>query len=290
MLHQKPDLVFIDGMHLFEFALRDFINVEKHSSPSTLVVIDDIFPCHPTQAKRRRKSGSWTGDVWKLQKILEQARPDLTLIKLNSYTTGLILICGLDPDNETLEREYVYWVDRYIKDVDLPVNVLSRYGVIPSGSPVVAEIIKKIKYVNQTDLTISAIRHSLSQLDSKLDETQKNNFGRAEDLAGTCLLENASTPVGECKGSTEIQIYFPQTSTPIYRESSSKKFRLSTDGTSTVIQAIIPLNYAYSNHPLRIDPCGQPGIVLIEKLILNLVILSVSIYFSPTTYCSTQTA
>ena len=29
------DLAIIDGMHQFEFALRDFINIEKHSSPQS---------------------------------------------------------------------------------------------------------------------------------------------------------------------------------------------------------------------------------------------------------------
>ena len=31
-----PDFAFIDGMHLFEFALRDFINVEKHATADTV--------------------------------------------------------------------------------------------------------------------------------------------------------------------------------------------------------------------------------------------------------------
>ena len=63
LLHPRPELVFIDGMHLFEFALRDFMQVERHAAPATLVVIDDIFPCHPTQAARRRRSNAWMGEA-----------------------------------------------------------------------------------------------------------------------------------------------------------------------------------------------------------------------------------
>ena len=37
-------LAFIDGMHLFEFALRDFINTERHCSPKAVIVFDDILP------------------------------------------------------------------------------------------------------------------------------------------------------------------------------------------------------------------------------------------------------
>ena len=58
-----PDLVFIDGMHLFEFALRDFMNVERHASATTLAVIDDIYPNHPEQATRNRSTRVWMGDV-----------------------------------------------------------------------------------------------------------------------------------------------------------------------------------------------------------------------------------
>lgn len=49
-----PDLVFIDGMHLFEFALRDFMHVERRVGANAIVVIDDIFPKHPSQALRNR--------------------------------------------------------------------------------------------------------------------------------------------------------------------------------------------------------------------------------------------
>ena len=42
-----PDLAFIDGMHLFEFALRDFMNLERYAAPYALVGIDDIYPCQP---------------------------------------------------------------------------------------------------------------------------------------------------------------------------------------------------------------------------------------------------
>jgi len=98
LLHPAPELAFIDGMHLFEFALRDLLHTETHMAPWGLIVIDDIFPCHSVQAHRRRRSSSWTGDVWKLLPILRQIRPDLTLLCLNAHTTGLLLIAGLDAD------------------------------------------------------------------------------------------------------------------------------------------------------------------------------------------------
>ncbi|MCP9889359.1 hypothetical protein KBY96_15695 [Cyanobium sp. ATX 6A2] len=89
-----------------EFALRDLINSERYMAPWGLVVIDDIYPCHPAQASRRRRTGAWTGDVWKLLPLLRSHRPDLTLLCLNAHTTGLLLIAGLDASNTLLSRVY----------------------------------------------------------------------------------------------------------------------------------------------------------------------------------------
>jgi hypothetical protein len=48
------DLAFIDGMHLFEFALRDFVNVERHCSPRSAVIFDDVLPRKPDEAARQK--------------------------------------------------------------------------------------------------------------------------------------------------------------------------------------------------------------------------------------------
>jgi hypothetical protein len=48
-------------MHLFEYALRDFMNVEHCAAPGAIVVIDDIFSSHPAQAERKRRTRAWTG-------------------------------------------------------------------------------------------------------------------------------------------------------------------------------------------------------------------------------------
>src|SRR5262249_5652050 len=61
---EAADLALIDGMHLFEQALRDFINVERFSSPSTVVLIHDCFAIDALTASRQRKTAFWTGDVW----------------------------------------------------------------------------------------------------------------------------------------------------------------------------------------------------------------------------------
>jgi len=100
------DFAFIDGMHLFEFVLRDFINIEFRSSNEATIVIDDIFPNHPVQASRQRLSNVWTGDVWKIVVCLKRYRPDLSLTMIDSSPSGLLLITGLDKNNRVLTDHY----------------------------------------------------------------------------------------------------------------------------------------------------------------------------------------
>ncbi len=100
------DFAFIDGMHLFEFVLRDFINIESRSANEATIVIDDIFPNHPIQASPQRASNVWTGDVWKIVVCLKRYRPDLSLTMIDSSPTGLLLITGLNKNNRVLTDHY----------------------------------------------------------------------------------------------------------------------------------------------------------------------------------------
>jgi hypothetical protein len=103
----KPiDLAFIDGMHLFEFALRDFMNVEKHAHPGSVIIFDDILARNPTEAARERVTGCWTGDVFKIIPTLHEYRPDLTVIPVDTWPTGVLVVIGADPTNPTLRDNY----------------------------------------------------------------------------------------------------------------------------------------------------------------------------------------
>jgi len=145
--HWQPDLVFIDGMHLFEFALRDFMNVERRASATTLVLIDDIYPNHPLQAARERQSRVWTGDVWKLHDCLRIKRPDLTLIPLDTFPSGLLLVAGLDPENHTLWEQYNPTVRAYQgRTLDsLNSAVLNREGARSPDDPVIQALIERLR-------------------------------------------------------------------------------------------------------------------------------------------------
>ncbi|HVV74477.1 MAG TPA: class I SAM-dependent methyltransferase [Mycobacteriales bacterium] len=126
--HGAPDLAFIDGMHLFEFALRDFINTERHSEPAGVIVLDDMLPRSVDEAARDRHTAAWTGDVYKVAMVLEQHRPDLTVVPLETAPTGLVLVVGLDPANRTLTEKYDEILAEHVYDDPqrVPDSVMHR--------------------------------------------------------------------------------------------------------------------------------------------------------------------
>ena len=143
-----PDLVFIDGMHLFEYALRDFMHVERMAGPGTLVVIDDTHPSHPAQAERNRRTRVWTGDLWKLQRCLAELRPDLTLLPLDTAPTGLLLIAGLNPANRVLWDRYNPIVRQYSAEQAPPREVLERTDALDPADPRVAAVLSTLHQCN----------------------------------------------------------------------------------------------------------------------------------------------
>jgi hypothetical protein len=98
------ELAFIDGMHLFEYALRDFANVESWCSPTSTVILHDCIPLIPVAAERERRTRFWVGDTYKLVWALARHRPDLKLRTVLTPPSGLVVIRGLDPTSGTLRR------------------------------------------------------------------------------------------------------------------------------------------------------------------------------------------
>ena len=96
------DLAFIDGLHRFEYALRDFINVELHSTPESTILVHDCCPLDRRTADRERTTAFYSGDVWRLILLLKKSRPELRIATVATAPTGLAIIRGLDPASRVL--------------------------------------------------------------------------------------------------------------------------------------------------------------------------------------------
>jgi hypothetical protein len=107
------DLAFIDGMHWFEYVLRDFVNVEAWSGPDSVVVLHDCLPFFPLTASRERRTKFWVGDVWKVVPILREYRPDLRVKIIATAPSGLCVVRGLDPSSRVLSDQLDAIIERF---------------------------------------------------------------------------------------------------------------------------------------------------------------------------------
>jgi hypothetical protein len=105
---------FIDGLHLFEQALRDFINIESCCKPDSVILLHDTVPIDQPTQSRTRDTQFHTGDVWKTILCLKHYRPDLDIFTIATPPTGLTVVTGLDPTSRVLTDRYDEAVARFI--------------------------------------------------------------------------------------------------------------------------------------------------------------------------------
>lgn len=84
------DVIFLDGLHVFEQTMRDFCNSLTHIHQNSIIVIDDTVPCDPYSAlrdqreavQRRLQQGGnnrdWHGDIYKVVMMIHDFFPDFS--------------------------------------------------------------------------------------------------------------------------------------------------------------------------------------------------------------------
>jgi hypothetical protein len=126
LLGRPLDLAFLDGMHRFEYLLRDLAGAEAACHPRSLILLHDCVPLNPRMASRkwlpggtseRDTSSFWTGDVWKLLPALKKYRPDLRVHVMDCPPTGLVAITRVDPSSRILADSYYEIMDEYAGSV-----------------------------------------------------------------------------------------------------------------------------------------------------------------------------
>lgn len=130
------DMAFLDGMHTFEFLLRDFINTERHCHEGSTIFLHDCFPVNAEMTERERNAEArrdkelrnyWTGDVWKLIPILKTYRPELSITCTNCAPTGLAIIRGLSPGSRVLADNVDRIVAEYMPQDITEENIAAYY-------------------------------------------------------------------------------------------------------------------------------------------------------------------
>jgi hypothetical protein len=110
------DLVFVDGMHLFEFVLRDLINVGRYAVPTTTVLLHDCYPISAETATREHLTYLWTGDVWKIVLCLKEYCPDVHVSVVDAPPAGLGIVRHLGAEaSARLQDRYDEIVGRFVE-------------------------------------------------------------------------------------------------------------------------------------------------------------------------------
>jgi hypothetical protein len=164
------DLAFIDGMHLFEFALRDFINAEKHGTWSSVIAFDDVLPRGPVMANRERATRAWTGDVYKIEQVLREFRRDLAFLTVDTKPTGLLLVFGLDPANRLLADKHDELVSTYVHPdpQNVPAEVIERRVALSPAEALASPVWELIRAQRESTDAASgraAVRRAVRRLD-----------------------------------------------------------------------------------------------------------------------------
>lgn len=147
LLGHEIDVVFLDGMHLYEFLLRDIMNSERFCSKDSVIILHDCIP--PTFEMTNRAmidavlnekyKNYWTGDVWKVIPAIQKYRPDLKLVFVDCPPSGLVMITNCDSNSTTLRENFSTIVEEYSEsdgDYDLLKAYLASITIISSAAAI----------------------------------------------------------------------------------------------------------------------------------------------------------
>lgn len=83
-INVKYDLVFIDGLHIFEQAYKDIVNSLKWLNKGGTIVVHDCNPTKEITQRRERASDIWHGDVWKAILKLRMEDPNIEIYTVDT--------------------------------------------------------------------------------------------------------------------------------------------------------------------------------------------------------------
>lgn len=91
----KFDIIFIDGLHLWEQCYRDINNALSHLSPNGVIICHDMNPIEEMYQSRNQitgVNGDWNGDVWKAFVKVRTERHDIHACMIEDCDCGLGII------------------------------------------------------------------------------------------------------------------------------------------------------------------------------------------------------
>ena len=88
--NQKFDIIFIDGLHLYQQVVKDIDNSLLHLNVGGIISCHDCLPIQQIN-QLRQPHGQWTGDVWKAMLNTYQTNNSVNIDVVNTdWGVGLI--------------------------------------------------------------------------------------------------------------------------------------------------------------------------------------------------------
>jgi len=121
---EKFDLVFVDGLHVYDQVKRDIINSLEVLNNNGAILIHDCLPQKIWEQNVPRMNGVWTGDVWKVIPFF-RSNPSLDVYTCDAdWGISIIFkrdnqnILKLDQDTKKLKfKDYYYNYKSYMNVV-----------------------------------------------------------------------------------------------------------------------------------------------------------------------------
>lgn len=148
ILKSEIDIVFLDGLHQFEYLLRDFMNAERCCHQNSVIMLDDCLPLNaemterlfePEKRKHDATSRMWTGDVWKIVPILRKYRPDLHIVVADTQPTGNVAITRLDNSSDVLRNNYY--------------DIIAEFTLIPSNEKSISDYYESLNILSTNEIS-----------------------------------------------------------------------------------------------------------------------------------------
>lgn len=147
----KYDIIFVDGLHIFDQAHRDIVNSLEWLEDNGTIVVHDCNPTAEITQRPERASSVWHGDVWKAILKLRMERPDIEIYTIDADEGCAVITKGSQelykPVDGTDPYTYEYF-DAHRKEI---LNLIStkqfkaKFGEKTSLTEQVTLALKKLK-------------------------------------------------------------------------------------------------------------------------------------------------
>lgn len=135
----RYDLVFVDGLHLNEQALRDVEHALDWLKPGGTIVVHDCNPpAESFQTEEFDGVSEWNGTVWKAFARLRTSRPDLFMLTVDTdWGVGVVQRGSQVPfalgDDDVLDYFFLERNRSALLNLMSPADFFDRLGTLPAA-------------------------------------------------------------------------------------------------------------------------------------------------------------